>query len=60
LALIDKPASRLGEERELPIPVVTVAELDEHRRVPSVNARLARVEAMAKAGTGSQPSGSAK
>jgi hypothetical protein len=46
LALIDKPASTLDQQREKQTPVVAAADLEEHRRVPSVEARLQRVEEM--------------
>jgi len=46
LALIDKPTSVLGQQRDQAVPVVAAADLEEHRKLPSVSARLARVEAM--------------
>jgi len=51
LALIDKPTSALGQQREQAIPVVAAADLEEHRKLPSVSARLARVEALVAAGS---------
>jgi hypothetical protein len=60
LAFIDKPTSALGQQRDQPIPVVAAADLDEHRRVPSVNARLARVDAIAKAEVIAKAESSAK
>ena len=49
MALIDKPTSFLGTQRDQAIPVVAAADLEEHRKLPSVSARLARVETMAAA-----------
>lgn len=55
MALIDKPTSALGQQRDQAVPVVAAADLEEHRKLPSVSARLARVEAMVVAENKSRP-----
>lgn len=49
MALIDKPSTALGQNRDQSLPVVVAADLQQHREVPEVSARLARVEAAAAA-----------
>jgi hypothetical protein len=49
LALISKPTDAFNEQREKPMPVIAATDLKEHREVPSVRARLARVAALAEA-----------
>lgn len=44
-----KPKSDLDQQRNQPLPVVFASDLAEHREVPSVSARLARVAALANA-----------
>lgn len=55
MALMDKPTAVQGHQRSKPIPVVSAADLEEHRQVPSVKARLERVAALRKVnGNGSE------
>jgi len=52
---MDKPTAVQGHQRSKPIPVVSAADLEEHRQVPSVKARLERVAALRKVnGNGSE------
>lgn len=55
LALMDKPTAAQGPQRSKPTPVIAAADLEAHREVPSVKARLARVAAIRET---SQHSGS--
>lgn len=49
MALIDKPTDALGAQREKQMPVIAASELKAHLQVPSVQARLARVQSLAAA-----------
>lgn len=49
MALIDKPTNALGSERPKSIPVVAAVDLKEHREVPAVRDRLARVAELVEA-----------
>jgi hypothetical protein len=51
VALIDKPTDALGAQREKQMPVIAASELKAHLEVPSVQARLTRVQALAAART---------
>jgi len=59
LALMDKPTAQ-GRQRSKPTPVIAAVDLQAHREVPSVQARLERVAAIRKANQASVPSGESR
>ena len=60
MALMDKPTAVQGRQRSNPMPVIAAADLQAHREIPSVQARLARVAAIRKANQSSAPAGESR